>query len=128
MDEPRQPREELEEEFRNLGRNLVETLRRAWESPERQRLQQDLEAGLAEFSATIKEEASKFSQSPHGQQFKSEFEDIKQRVQNGEAEAYARQEILNALRKVNSELERASQRWQAKNPASPGDETDVSEQ
>jgi predicted component of type VI protein secretion system len=121
MDEPKQSREELAEEFRNLGRNLVDTLRGVWESPERQRLQKDLEAGLAEFSATLKEEADKFSQSPTGQQVKSEWEDLKGRVDSGEAEAYARQEILSVLRRVNSELEKASQRWQTHETSSGDD-------
>jgi hypothetical protein len=121
MDEPKQSGEELAEEFRNLGRNLVEALRNLWESPERQRLQNDLEAGLAEFSATVKEEADKFGQSPTGQQVKSEWEDLKGRVESGEAEAYARQEILSVLRKVNSELEKASQRRQTSQPNSGED-------
>jgi phosphoglycerate-specific signal transduction histidine kinase len=113
MDNSQKSREELTEEFRNLGHNLVEALRAAWNTPERQRLQRELEAGLAEFTVAIKEEAARFEQSATSQQIKSEFEDLKQRVQSGEAETIARQEILSALRKVNDELGRASRRWKA---------------
>ena len=82
---------------------------------------------MEEFSATIKQEAERFGQSPTGQQVKGEWDDLKGRVESGEAEAYARQEILNVLRKVNSELEKASQRWQTRQAnsgeaASPGTE------
>ncbi|MDD5466944.1 MAG: hypothetical protein PHS96_03985 [Anaerolineales bacterium] len=118
MDDTPHSEENLAEEFRQLGCNLVETLRAAWDRPERQKLQDELEAGLAELAATLKTEAENFAQTPAGQQLKSELDDLRQRINSGEAEQVARQEILNALRLVNAELEKAAGRWKA--PAEAG--------
>jgi uncharacterized membrane protein YccC len=101
----------ISDEFRSLGENLVKTLRAVWDSPERKKLQQEIEDGLAEVAALLKTEASNISASPTGQQLKSEFEDLRQRVRSGEAEAKAREELLKALKIVNAELEKAVSRW-----------------
>lgn len=113
MTTPPPPEENLAEEFRQLGRNLVEALRTAWDRPERQKLQSELEAGLTELAATLRGEADNFAQTPAGQQIKNELDDLRERINSGEAEQVARQEILNALRLVNAELEKAAGRWRS---------------
>ena len=118
MEEPKTTHEDLAEEFRNLGKNLVEALRLAWDSPERQKLHRELESGLSEVARTLKEEAVKFSQSQTGQQLKSDLEELHQKVVHSEAESAARKEILDALRKVNVELEKAAIKWKG-NPEDP---------
>lgn len=106
------PQEErLRDEFRSLGENLVNTLRSAWDSPERQRLQKELESGLNELGSTIRREAEHIKQSPTGQQLRSDVEDLGQRVRSGEAEAKLREELLSALKMINTELEKVSKRW-----------------
>jgi small-conductance mechanosensitive channel len=111
MDDQKTTHEDLAEEFRNLGKNLVEALRSAWDSPERQKLQKELEEGLTAAAGTLKEEAVKFSQSQSGQQLKSDLEELHQRVKLGEAETATRKEILEALRTINAELEKAAKKW-----------------
>ncbi|MCI0521172.1 MAG: hypothetical protein L0Z70_13075 [Chloroflexi bacterium] len=111
MDENIPPRENLGEEFAALGQNLVKALRSAWDSPERKTLQEEIEKGLGELGQTLKSETDRFAQSPSGQRMKEEVEDFHQRVRSGEAEEKARQELLNALRLINSELEKVATRW-----------------
>lgn len=113
MSENPNPEENLTDEFRSLGENLVKTLRAVWESPERQKLQQEIEDGLAELASGMRKEASNFHQSPTGQQLKSDFEDLRQRVRSGEAETKAREELLKALKMMNAELKKAASRWEA---------------
>lgn len=109
---------DISEEFRTLGENLLKTLRTVWESPELKKLQQEIEAGLTQLGATLKEEASTFNESPTGQQLKSDFEDLRQRVRSGELETKAREELLNTLRLVNAELDKAASRWSRSNAGS----------
>ena len=106
-----QPEKDLSDEFRALGENLVEALQSIWDSPERKKLQQEIENGLTELASTLKKEAHTFSDSSAGQQFKADFEDLRQRVQSGEAEDSAREELLKALKLINTELERVASRW-----------------
>ena len=118
---------DISEEFRALGENLLKALHSVLDSPERRRLQQEIEDGLSQLATTLKTEASNFKESPTGQQLKSDFEDLRQRVRSGEAEAKAREELLKALKLVNAELDKATSRWDGtktgsdenQNPPSP---------
>jgi hypothetical protein len=125
------PEENLEDEFRNLGQNLVEALRTAWDSPERKRLQQEIGNGLTELNATLKKEFEDFDSSETSQRLKSDVENLRQRVRSGEAETKVRSELLNALRIANEEIRKATANWKAAasseegtpNPSKSGQET-----
>lgn len=100
----------LTDEFRTLGQNLLNTLHAAWERPERKKLQQEIEDGLSELVNTLKDEADTFASSPTGQKVKTEAEDLRQRVQTGEVDTAIRSELLKALQTVNAELKKAAGR------------------
>jgi predicted component of type VI protein secretion system len=112
MPEPTQSNPEsgsgdLADEFRNLGENLKTFFQTAWESEERKKLQQEIEAGMAELGKSLSQAASEFKAGPAGQQLKSDFEDLHERVRSGEVENKIRAELLSVLRTVNTELEKA---------------------
>jgi ATP:corrinoid adenosyltransferase len=124
MEENTQPEDNLADEFRNLGKNIIDAVHTAWERPERQRLQEDIEKGLSEFSASIRQEADKFNESPTSQRMKSDAEKIQTRFKNGEFETKVRDELLTALQAVNSELEKVTQKFKVKEPEqAPNEET-----
>jgi hypothetical protein len=100
----------LTDEFRTLGRNLLNTLHAAWERPERKNLQQEIENGLSELMDTLKSEAGNIASSPTGQKVKTEAEDLRQRVQTAEVDTAIRSELLKALQTVNAELKKAATR------------------
>lgn len=110
MSDQRPQEGDLNQEFRNLGKNLADTLRAIWESPERKRLQQDLENGLQDLGKTLRQEVDKFGESPTGQQMKADVDDVRQKVKTGEAQQKVRDELVSALRSLNTELERAAGR------------------
>jgi len=111
MNETPKPETDIADEFRALGENLVKTLRAAWESPERKKLEQEIEAGLTELASTLKVEAATFKDSEAGQRLRSDFDDLRQRVHSGEAAEKARDELIKALRLVNAELEKTFASW-----------------
>ncbi len=100
----------LTEAFRKLGASLVETIHVAWNSPERVKLQQEIEAGLTDVSETLKVEINQIKESPSGQQLKSDFDEFKERVSSGEVENQFRQELLKALNIANTELGKVASR------------------
>jgi ElaB/YqjD/DUF883 family membrane-anchored ribosome-binding protein len=107
--EPR--KENLSEEFRNLGENLVGLLRAVWESPERQDLQQEIESGINQLNNTVKTEMDSFSESPTGQRLKSDVQAVNEKIRSGETQEKIRDELLQALKTINDELQKASSRW-----------------
>ena len=108
---PTQPSSDnVADELRQLGQNLLNALRLAWQSDERKKFQYEMEAGLNDMANSLKQAANEFTQSSAGQNIKSEFEDFRQRVQSGEVEAKVRREVLAALQTANAELIRATEK------------------
>jgi len=115
----------LTDEFRSLGQNLLSTLHAAWERPERKKLQQEIENGLSELVNTLKNEADSFASSPTGQKVKTEAEDLRQRVQTGEVDTAIRSELLKALQTVNAELKKAASKLGTDQDQTGNDQTDI---
>ena len=104
------PEGDITAELHELGKNLRDTLRAAWASEERQNLQKEIENGLTELTATLSQAVHDFSESSTGQTLKADVNDFKERLRSGEVENRLRAEILGALRKVNTELQKTAQK------------------
>jgi hypothetical protein len=104
-DKPPSDSENIKDAFHQLGENLMRTVRAAWEAPERQKLQQEIETGLSDLAETVRREVDTFNESPTGQKLKSEVTDIYQGVRTTVSETSLRDELLKALNVVNQELE-----------------------
>lgn len=116
-DENKTQNDNIGDQLNELGRNLRQVLQSAWESEERQKLQQEIEVGLANLGESLSEAAKDFSDSPAGQSLKEDVKDIQERWRTGEMRSKVHNDIMDALRKVNSELQKATQ----KNPPPPSD-------
>jgi hypothetical protein len=104
--------DDIGDQLNELGKNLRDALRTAWESDERRRLQQEIEVGLANLGDSLSQAAKEFSNSPTGQNLKEDVKDIHERWQTGEVGTKVRSEIAEALRTVNKELQKAYQKNQ----------------
>ena len=100
--------EEVSAEWQNLGQNLKSVFQDTWESEERRKLQEDIEAGLADFASSINKAVEDFKETPTGQKLKTDVDDFHERVRSGEVEGKAREEVAAVLRSINSELEKVS--------------------
>lgn len=109
-DQNPQPEENLGAEFRAFGESLKDMLRAAWERPERQQLQTDIESALHELGTTLRQTADEFSQTEVGQRVKTEAENIRSRVERGEVEKTVREDLGKALRTVNAELQKVAEK------------------
>lgn len=111
MSEEKQEHGTLRDEFRALGENLKEMLNSAWESDERKKLHGELEEGMRELGKVLNDFASEVQSGEVGQSIRREVDQFSQRVRSGEVENKARQEILKALKLLNNELEKASEKF-----------------
>lgn len=100
---------DLLDELHALGDNLRQMLASAWGSPERHRLQQDLEKGLADIKTSLNQAAADFQSSPAGQTIKEDLADLNERLRTGEVESAVRNEVLNALKMANEGLKKAAE-------------------
>lgn len=123
------PEENLSDEFRDLGKNLVKILQNAWDRPERRKLQQELESGLSEMADTLKREAKSAAESPTGQRIRSDLDDLGEKVRSGQVETKVRDELLSALKTVNAELDKVSRHLASTptdQPAAPASQPEAS--
>lgn len=109
-DENKSPNDNISDQLNELGKNLRAALQSAWESEERRKLQKEIEDGLANLGASLSQAAKDFSNSPTGQDLKEDIKDLKARWQSGEVGSKARSEVIDALRKVNDELQKATRK------------------
>jgi hypothetical protein len=111
--------DDIGEQLNELGKNLRETLRTAWESDDRRKLQQEIEFGLTNLRDSLNQAASDFSNSQAGQNLKEDVKDLHERWQTGEVGSKVRSEIADALRTVNKELQKTYQKSQPPPPEKP---------
>lgn len=109
-DENPNPQPDITSQFRELGENIKNFFQTAWESEESQKFRQELQNGLNELGRATNEAVEEFKESEAGQKFKAEAEDFKSRVENGEVEAKAREEISKVLTFINTELGKLNQK------------------
>ena len=115
--ENKTPEGDIGDQLNELGKNLRDALRTAWESDERRKLQQDIEVGLANLRDSLNQAATDFSSSQTGQTLKEDVKDLNERWKTGEVGSKVRTEIADALRTVNQELQKATR----KDPPPPAD-------
>lgn len=111
MSDDNGPQGDLADEFRTLGKNLAEAMRSAWESPERKRLQQEIETGLIELGTTLRTEFNTFNESSTAQRLKEDVQDLGSRMRTGQVQDQVRSELISVMRMVNLELQKATTRW-----------------
>jgi hypothetical protein len=107
----------ISDQLNELGKNLREALQTAWSSQERRKLQQDIEEGMASLGATLSQAAKDFSNTPTGKTISEDVKDLQQRWKSGEVGSKVHSEVVDALRRVNEELQKTTRN----NPPPPSD-------
>jgi hypothetical protein len=105
MESENKQQRSVENEFERLGENLRQAVEAAWQSEERKRISQDLQAGIEEFGETLNRTANEFIESPTGQKMRAEVDDFSQRVHEGEVADRVESELLSVLDRLNKKLE-----------------------
>ncbi len=111
MDNTPKSEPDLATELRLLGDNLKATLRSAWESEERKKVQEEIERGLADLGHYLQDAATELEADRIGQEIKEGVADIRSRLESGELEARIRVDLLKALQTINTELDKFKGQW-----------------
>jgi hypothetical protein len=114
-DDKKSTGETISDQLNELGKNLRDALQTAWSSEERRKLQQDIEEGMASLGASLSQAAKDFSNTPTGKTITDDVKDLQERWRSGEVGSKVHTEVVDTLRRVNEELQKASR----KNPPPP---------
>ena len=130
MSDQPQPEDNIKDEFRNLGKSLLSALQAVWDSPERQRIQNEIVEGLNEAGAALKKESEEFSLSQTGEQIKKNIEQLGEEFRTSEFKESLRNDLVKVLKSTNSELERVidrfSQKTSTETPSEPAENEETS--
>jgi hypothetical protein len=108
MNENNNPEGNLKDEFQAFGENLKNAFTSAWQSEERAKVQQEIEAGINEIGNALNEFVTSFRMSETGQKIVQEVDDFSERLHSGEVQAKAEEGLLKTLRMVNEQLGKAA--------------------
>jgi hypothetical protein len=101
----------LGDDIRQLGKSLGDFFKSAWESEERKEMEEGITGALQEVANTFQQLADDLTNGETGQQLKTEYEDLKQRVDSGEFKEKARSEFSKAIQQIKEELDEISSKW-----------------
>lgn len=91
-------------EFRNLGRQLGETIRAAWQSEERHQVQGEINEGLQTFAGELDKAVKGIRSSSAAQKAKEEATEVKTRVRSGEITDKTKTSLAQGLGWLSEEL------------------------
>jgi len=109
----------ISDQLNELGKNLLDALTTAWQSQERRQLQKEIEDGIANLGATLSQAAKEFTSSPTGQTLKDDVKDLQERWRSGEVGSKMHAEVLDALHRVNEELQKTTRNNPPPPPSNP---------
>ena len=117
------PQGSLGDEIRGFGKSLGDFFKSAWDSEERKEVEEDLTSALNEVADTFRQLAEDITTGETSQQIKTEYEDLKERVDSGEFKEKAHSEISKAIQSVKEELDKITDSWTPAADQSENDET-----
>ena len=127
MSENPNPQSDITEQFRELGENIKSFFHSVWESEQSQIFRDEIQNGLNELGRATNEAVEEFKSSETGQKFKAEADDFINRVETGEVETKAREEISKVLDFLNNELGNLNEQIKPKDAAAPPAEPEASD-
>jgi hypothetical protein len=102
---------DIAEELKNLGRQLADTLRTAWNSQERQKLESEIRRGVKSFADEVGKAVHEIKESPPAQRAREEASQIRTKVESGEVGHKAKSNMAQGLHWLSVELERLSKQF-----------------
>lgn len=113
-------------ELREFGKQFADTIRTAWNSAERQRLENELREGMRSFADEVDKAIQEIKTSPAANRVKSEAANVGERVQGSDVGHKARAGVAQGLQRLSEQLGKLAERFTP--VEKPAAETEESEQ
>ncbi|MGH2535783.1 MAG: hypothetical protein ACRDHL_00115 [Candidatus Promineifilaceae bacterium] len=102
-----------------FGRQLGQSIKAAFNSPEWERLEHDFKAGAKAFASEVEQAVQELRASPSTQRAQAEAAEIRGRVESGELADKTRAGIIEGLRRLSQEIDRVADHFAAEKGAKP---------
>ena len=105
---------EIGDAFKTLGKNLKTAINTAWDSEERDHVQEQIEYGLSDLGSALETFVKDVSSTDAGQKLKDDIEDFGERLRIGDVEKKAKAELVVAIEYINTQLDKLSGKFTPK--------------
>ena len=105
------PAQDIVEELRDVGKQFADTLNRAWNSEERNRVEEEVRAGVKAFGEEIDKVISGVRSGNARETVKEQTERVNTRVNPSEAGDKAKEGVVSGLRWLSTELGKVADRF-----------------
>jgi hypothetical protein len=102
---------DLAEELREFGKQFADTIRSAWNSAERQRLETELRDGMRSFADEVDKAIQEIKKSPAADRVKSEATQVREKVQTSDVGNKARTGVAQGLQVLSEQLAKLAERF-----------------
>ena len=98
-------------ELREFGRQFADTIRSAWNSAERQRLETELRDGMRSFADEVDKAIQEIRKSPAADRVKTEAVNVREKVQSSDVGNKARTGVAQGLQSLSEQLAKLAERF-----------------
>jgi hypothetical protein len=98
-------------ELREFGRQFADTIRSAWNSAERQRLETELRDGMRSFADEVDKAIQEIKKSPAADRVKTEAVHVREKVQGSDVSHKARAGVAQGLQSLSEQLAKLAERF-----------------
>lgn len=98
-------------ELREFGRQFADTIRTAWNSTERQRLENELRDGMRSFADEVDKAIQEIKASPAADRVKSEAVQVREKVEASDVGHKARSGVAQGLQSLSEQLGKLAERF-----------------
>ncbi len=102
---------DISAELREFGKQFADTLRTAWNSAERQRLESELREGMRSFADEVDKAIQEIKKSPAADRVKTEATQVREKVQTSDVGNKARTGVAQGLQALSEQLARLAERF-----------------
>ena len=115
------PGADIGAELRDLGRQFGDTVRSAWQSEERQRMESEIREGVQIFITEVDKAIREVRESPTAQRVREESSQMKNRAETDEVGKRAKRGLAQGLQWMSEELGKLAQQFTSPQKE-PGDD------
>ncbi len=102
---------DLADELRDFGKQFADTIRTAWNSAERQRLETELRDGMRSFADEVDKAIQEIKKSPAADRVKTEATQVRKKVQTSDVGNKARTGVAQGLQVLSEQLAKLAERF-----------------
>lgn len=105
---------DIVDELKNLGRQVAETLRTAWESEERQKMETEVREGIKSFADEVDKVIREARASEPAKKVREEATELKAKVEEADLAKKARTSLVQGLSWLSDELGKLAEQFAPK--------------